>query len=145
MKKKRRKNWIARRNKEGRTKYAKVALHQLDWLEWLSISLCVWFWFYPYPYKLAFTVVLALPIIGLILNGLSRPSLASLVSISNNDGEDKYDLADFIEFPGLVIVIRVLIDFEFESFFQHPESRHYLIYYFPDAAGSNTPPNRTNK
>lgn len=94
-----------------------VTLHKLDWLEWLSIGLCIWFWFYPHPYKYLFAVVLCLPIIGLILNGLSRPSLASLVSISNQKGEDKYDLADFIEFPGLVILIRVLIDYEFESFY----------------------------
>ena len=118
MKKKRRKNWTTPGAKKERNSIAsKLTVHKLDWLEWLSIALCIWFWFYPYPYKLAFTVVLALPVIGLILNGLSNPSLASLVSISNKDGEDKYDLADFIEFPGLVIVVRVLIDFEFESFF----------------------------
>jgi hypothetical protein len=97
--------------------FPKVTLHQLDWLEWISIGLCIWLWFYPHPYKLVFGLVLSLPIIGLILNGLSRPNLASLVSISNQKDEDKYDLADFIEFPGLVILIRVLIDYEFESFY----------------------------
>lgn len=97
--------------------FSKVKLHQLDWLEWLSIAICAWFLFYPHPYKLVFGLVLSLPIIGLILNGLSRPSLASLVSISKQEGEDKYDLADFIEFPGLIIFIRVLIDYEFESFY----------------------------
>jgi hypothetical protein len=96
---------------------SKLTIHKLDWLEWLSIGLCIFFWFYPHPYKVIFAVVLSLPIIGLILNGLSRPSLASLVSISNQKGEEKYDLADFIEFPGLVILIRVLIDYEFESFY----------------------------
>lgn len=95
---------------------SKVKIHQLDWLEWVSIGLCIWLWFYPYPYKLIFGLVLSLPIIGLILNGLSRPNLASLVSISNND-DDKYDLADFIEFPGLIIFVRVLMDYEFESFY----------------------------
>jgi len=97
--------------------FPKVTLHKLDWLEWLSIGLCIWFWFYPHPYKIAFGLVLSLPIIGLILNGLSRPNLASLVSISNQKDDDKYDLADFIEFPGLVILVRVLIDYEFESFY----------------------------
>jgi len=52
----------------------------------------------------------------LILHGIERPSLASLVTISNNS-KNKYDVADFIEFPGLVIFVRVLIDFEFESFY----------------------------
>lgn len=95
----------------------KLTVHKLDWLEWLAIGLGSWLWFFPHPYKLLFAVVLALPIAGLLLNGLTRPSLASLVSISRKDGEDKYDIADFIEFPGLIILIRVLVDYEFESFF----------------------------
>jgi hypothetical protein len=99
------------------TIFSKLTIHKLDWLEWSSIGLCVWFWFYPHPYKLVFGLVLSLPIIGLLLNGLSRPSLASLVSITKQEGKDKYDLADFIEFPGLIILIRVLIDYEFESFY----------------------------
>lgn len=103
------------RNKS--TLFSTITLHKLDWLEWLTIGLCIWFWFYPHPYSVVFTVVLALPILGLIINGLSRPSLVSLVSISTQSGEEKYDLADFIEFPGLVILIRVLIDYEFESFY----------------------------
>ncbi len=107
---------MKRKNKIKST-FPKVTLHKLDWLEWLSIGLCIWFWFYPHPYKLAFGLVLSLPIIGLILNGLSRPNLASLVSISKHKGDDKYDLADFIEFPGLIIFLRVIIDYEFESFY----------------------------
>jgi len=106
-----------KKRQHNKPTFPKVTLHQLDWLEWISIGLCLWFWFYPHPYKLAFVLVLSLPIIGLILNGLSRPNLASLVSISNQKDDDKYDLADFIEFPGLVILIRVLIDYEFESFY----------------------------
>lgn len=108
-----------RRKKQRLSKQAfpKVTLHKLDWLEWTSIVLCLWFWFYPHPYKLAFGLVLSLPIIGLILNGLSRPNLASLVSISSQQGKGKYDLADFIEFPGIVILIRMCFDFEFESFY----------------------------
>jgi len=90
-----------------------ISLHKLDWLEWLSVGLSVWFLLFPIFYEFLFAVVLSLPIAGLILNGISRPSLASLVSI----GEKKYDLADFIELPGLIILIRVLIDFEFESFY----------------------------
>lgn len=106
-----------KKRQHNKSTFPKVSLHQLDWLEWISIGLCIWLWFYPHPYKLVFGLVLSLPIIGLILNGLTRPNLASLVSISNQKDEDKYDLADFIEFPGLVILIRVLIDYEFESFY----------------------------
>ena len=108
---------MSNRRREYKTPIPNVTLHKLDWLEWLSIGLCLWFWFYPHPYKVVFTIVLALPIVGLILHGLSRPSLASLVSISTADGKDKYDLADFIEFPGLIIFIRVIIDYEYESFY----------------------------
>lgn len=106
-----------KKRQHSKPTFPKVTLHQLNWLEWISIALCIWLWFYPHPYKLVFGLVLSLPIIGLILNGLSKPSLASLVSISKQKGEDKYDLADFIEFPGLIIFMRVLIDYEFESFY----------------------------
>jgi len=97
--------------------FPEITIHKLDWLEKISIVLCLWLLFYPHPYKLIFTIVLSLPIIGLILNGVERPSLVSLVSISKEEGENKYDLADFIEFPGPVILMRVLMDFEFESFY----------------------------
>lgn len=108
---------MSKKINQNKTKgFPKVTLHKLDWLEWLAIGLCAWLWFYPYPYKLVFVLVLLMPIVGLILNGLSRPNLASLVSISNSE-KDKYDLADFIEFPGLIILLRVLLDYEFESFY----------------------------
>jgi len=94
-----------------------LTFHEPDWLEWLTTVLCTWFWIYPHPYKLVFTIVLTLPVFGLIYSGLSRPSLASLVSISEQDGKNKYDLADFIEFPGIVILLRVVLDFEYESLY----------------------------
>lgn len=93
-----------------------IELHKLDWLEWLSIGLSIWLLLFPYPYKLIFSLVLSLPIVGLILNGLSRPNLASLVSIKP-EGRQKYDLADFLEIPGCCILFRVLLDFRFESFY----------------------------
>jgi hypothetical protein len=109
---------LKKKNKNGnRVSLPQVKLHKLDWLEWISIGFCLWLWFYPHPYQLVFIIVLLLPILGLILNGLSRPSLASLVSLSKKNGKDEYDVADFIEFPGIVIMIRVLKDFEFESFY----------------------------
>lgn len=95
----------------------KVTLHKLDWLEWASIASGIWLLVYPYPYRLVFTIVLIIPILGLILNGVSKPSLASLVSLSFAKGQRDYDLADFIELPGLFLAVRVLLDFEFESFF----------------------------
>ena len=98
-------------------KSIQVRIHQLDWLEWTAIVFSLWLLIYPHPYKLLFIIVLLFPIIGLILNGFSRPSIASLVSISREKGQDKYDLADFIDFPAMIIAVRVLLDFEFESLY----------------------------
>lgn len=44
--------------------------------------------------------------------------MASLVEISaDKNGSDKYDVADFIDVAAWVILIRVLLDYEFESFY----------------------------
>ena len=98
-------------------KSVKVKLHRLNWLEWVAVGFSFWFLVYPHPYDWLFGIVLAMPIIGLLLNGLSRPNLASLVSISFKDNEEEADLADFIDMPAWVLLARVLIDFEYESFY----------------------------
>jgi len=88
-------------------------------LEWISLVLAGWFFIYPRPYEILFSLLLLMPIIGLLLNGISgRPSIASLIQITNkNKGADKYDIADFIDVPAWIITLRVLIDFEFENFY----------------------------
>jgi hypothetical protein len=44
--------------------------------------------------------------------------MASLVEISaDKDGDDKYDVADFIDIAAWVILLRVMLDYEFESFY----------------------------
>jgi hypothetical protein len=60
-----------------------------------------------------------MPLVGLLLNGLTgRPSIASLVEISKDrDGNDNYDVADFIDFAAWILLLRVVIDYEFESFY----------------------------
>lgn len=113
----------ARRNrrKEKRSKVtlSKLTFHKLDWLEYLTMGLGFWFLFYPKPYDILFTALLCVPILGLLLNGLTgRPSISSLVEISKDDnGSDKYDVADFIDFAAWIILLRVLLDYEFESFY----------------------------
>lgn len=113
----------ARRNrqKEKRSKVAlsKLTFHKLDWLEYITMGLGFWFLFYPKPYEILFTALLCMPILGLLLNGMTgRPSIASLVEIStDDDGSDEYDVADFIDFAAWIILLRVLIDYEFESFY----------------------------
>jgi hypothetical protein len=107
-----------RSTKSNNLSFSKLTLHKLDWLEWVTIGLAAWFFIYPQPYELLLAVLLAIPIIGLLLNGLHKPSMATLVEISaDKDGEDKYDVADFIDIAAWVILIRVLLDFEFESIY----------------------------
>ncbi len=93
--------------------------HKLAWLEYLSIAMAAWFIFYPYPYKIVFTILLILPIVGLILNGLNnRPSIASLVKITkNDDGSYEYEIADFIDVIAWVILLKVIFKYEFESIY----------------------------
>lgn len=80
--------------------------------------MAIWFFIYPRPYNILLGVLLAIPVIGLLLNGLHKASMATLVEISaDKNGEDKYDVADFIDVAAWVILIRVLLDFEFESFY----------------------------
>jgi hypothetical protein len=98
--------------------FAKLTLHKLNWLEYLTIGLAVWFFLYPKPYEILLGILLFIPILGLFLNGLHKPSMATLVEISSDkDGTDKYDVADFIDIAAWVILIRVLLDYKFESFY----------------------------
>lgn len=94
----------------------KLTLHKLDWLEYLTIGLCIWYVIFPKPYEILTAVLIAIPILGLILNGLHKPSLASLVEVGvDKDGNDKYDVADFIDIAAYALVFRVFKDYEFES------------------------------
>ncbi len=75
--------------------------------------------FYPQPYKILFTILLLIPILGIILNGINgRPSIASLVEITKeNNKTKKYDVADFIDIAAWIILLRVVLDYEFENFY----------------------------
>ena len=74
--------------------------------------------FYPHPYELLFTIILLLPIIGLILHGHSKPSLASLITItSTKDKGTDYETADFIVLPAIILFLRMLLDYEIENFY----------------------------
>ncbi|PIQ49923.1 MAG: hypothetical protein COW03_02760 [Cytophagales bacterium CG12_big_fil_rev_8_21_14_0_65_40_12] len=107
-----------RKDNRNKVTLSKLTFHELDWLEYITMGLGFWFLFYPRPYDILFTALLCMPILGLILNGITgRPSIASLVEISKDDnGRDKYDVADFIDFAAWIILLRVLLDYEFESF-----------------------------
>jgi len=107
------------KGKRSKVTLSKLTFHKLDWLERITIGLGIWFLFFPKPYVLLFTALLCMPILGLLLNGLTgRPSISSLVEISkDDDGSDKYDVADFIDVAAWVILLRVLLDYEFESLY----------------------------
>lgn len=106
-------------NQRSKVTLSKLTFHKLNWLEYVTIGLGLWFLFYPKPYSILFSALLCMPILGLLLNGLTgRPSISSLVEISkDDDGTDKYDVADFIDFAAWIIFLRVLLDYEFESFY----------------------------
>lgn len=108
-----------RKQKRSKVTLSKLTFHKLDWLEYITMGLGLWFLFYPKPYDILFTALLCMPLIGLLLNGITgRPSISSLVEISKeDDGSDKYDVADFIDLAAWVILIRVLLDYKFESFY----------------------------
>lgn len=116
--KKPRRPYDSKRNRSKVT-LSKLTFHQLNWLEYVTVGLGLWFLFFPEPYDLLFTALLCMPVIGLLLNGITgRPSIASLVEIAKDEhGNDTYDVADFIDFSAWIILLRVLLDFEFESFF----------------------------
>ena len=95
-----------------------LTFHKLDWLEYRAIGIGLWFIIYPKPYIFLFSVLLVMPVMGLVLNGFQKPSIASLVEITKDKGGDNdYDVADFIDLPAWIIGVRILMDFEFESYF----------------------------
>ncbi len=106
-----------RKFKRTHVSFSNLTFHKLNWLEYVTLGIGMWFLFYPHPYKWVFTLLLCMPILGLVLNGLTgRPSIASLVEVSlDKDGTDKYDVADFIDIAAWIILLRVLLDFEFDN------------------------------
>jgi len=103
-------------NRRDQVTLSKLTLHKLDWLEWITVAIGFWFLIIARPYDILLGILLAIPIIGLLLNGLHKPSMATLVEIDlDEDGSKKYDVADFIDFAAWIICIRAILDFEFES------------------------------
>lgn len=101
--------------KRKNTSSEKKWYEKLSWLEIISIGLSLWFLFYPEPYNLLLLVLLIIPVLGIFLNGFQEKSLCSLVTI-NKEKSKKYDVADFIDMPALVILLRVLLDFHIDDF-----------------------------
>jgi hypothetical protein len=105
--------------KRSKVSFSKLTFHKISWLEYVTIGLGLWFLFFPKPYEILFSALLCMPILGLFLNGLmGRPSISSLVEISKDDkGNDEYDVADFIDFATWILLIRVLLDYEFDNIY----------------------------
>ncbi|MDO4229094.1 MAG: hypothetical protein Q4C98_04705 [Capnocytophaga sp.] len=92
-----------------------LTFHKLNWLEKLSIVLSLWFLLYPKPYEILLGVLLLIPVVGLLINGISKPSIATLAEVSDRSVTG-YDVSDFIDFPAMVILVRVLLDYEVDNF-----------------------------
>jgi hypothetical protein len=124
MRKEDRNKWILQRLREKANRF-RSPFHQLGWLENISIIVSLWFLLFPFPYKILFSIVVTLPIIGLSLNFIfsrrylkitNRPSIFSLVrAYGRVEGRDKYMMVDYVQFPAIVLMIRFLLDFQFES------------------------------
>ena len=80
-------------------------LYQLDCLEYIAIGLCLCFLFCPRPYDYLLVALLLIPFVGMFLNGLNKPSIAYLIEINRNVKEG-YNVADFIDLPAWLIVVR---------------------------------------
>lgn len=129
------KSFFKEKNKENSSsedrktvKFSKLTLHKLNGLEYITIGISIWFVIYPKPYLLLFTLLISIPIIGIIINGLHKPSIASLVEITIDEKNKglKYDVADFIDIAAWAILIRIILDYNFEN---------YKILVFPGIVG----------
>lgn len=124
MRKEDKNRWILQKLREKTNRF-RTPFHQLGWLENISIIASLWFMLLPYPYKLLCSIVITLPILGLFLNFIfsrrylkitNRPSLFSLVQANGRvEGRIKYKLVDYIIFPAIALMVRFLLDFQFES------------------------------
>ena len=66
-----------RKEKRGNVTLSKLSFHKRNWLEYITVGLAVWFLIYPKPYGILFTAWLCMPIIGLLLNGMTgKPSIS---------------------------------------------------------------------
>lgn len=103
----------------SKVKLSKLTLHKLNWLEWLTIGIAILFFFAPSgAYEFLLAILLIIPLLGLYLNGLHKPSIASLVEIDiDKDGDDTYDVADFIDIAAWAILFRVVMDYDIENFY----------------------------
>ena len=109
------------REKKQKKRANKVIVkHKLNWLENISIVISLWFMFYPYPFYNALLIAcIFLPLFGMYLNGLNKASYVSLIEITVEKGVDiDFDMADFVSFPSMAILLRVLIDYDIE-FWDH--------------------------
>lgn len=108
----RRKSKKQQRRKKGLT-YEKLELHKLNQLEWVAMALSFWFIFN--ANIVVFSALIAIPIAGILINGMNRPSIASLVEVDLR--EDKYDVADFIDFPAFAICFKILFLYSFYDYY----------------------------
>lgn len=95
-----------------------LTIHNLNWLELSALGFSIWFILYPKPYEILLIILLLFPIVGIFLNGIHRPSIITLVEIGKDkNGNNEYDVADFIDIISWAILLRVIIDYDLENFY----------------------------
>ena len=91
----------------------KFLKNNFTWFEVIAIIVSGYYLFFPKPYKVAFILVMSIPIIGLFINRLKgRQSILTLFRVNND-----YSLTIFFKFPAIAILIRVILEFELENSF----------------------------
>lgn len=94
---------------------------ELNWLGTIAITLSIWFLIIRFPYNIIYSILLFIPFLGLILNWFLvkksliysyRPSIYTLVYITGReDGDNTYQIADYITFPAITMFLRSMIDY----------------------------------
>lgn len=90
-----------------------VTLSRFPVLDKFTLIVCGWFIILPFPYEVLLLILVALPFIGIAVNGIEEPSITSLVSIRKNK---TIDIADFIVLPTWTIMARVFFDYRIDSY-----------------------------
>ncbi len=93
----------------------KDRLYDKYYLDVVFYLLSLWLIFFPYPYLLIIIIVLLIPIIEIIINGLSKEGFHRIFL---DDSDDKIVKAISIKTPVLALLVRVILDYNIVEYSQ---------------------------
>jgi hypothetical protein len=77
-----------------------------QWFRWATLAIALWGWFYPRPYDLMLVTLALLPWVAIAMVVLSH----GLYRFNSNRNEVNPELATTLLLPGLVLLLRAIID-----------------------------------